>query len=85
MNDNEDFVNAFLKIKPFKKEYGAYSEKAIKKLLAVMRIGTQWNEDDICEQTRNRIQSIINGDIDEKIKRTNGSHFQPIIRFSGTS
>ena len=33
------FVEAFLKVKPFKKEYGAYSEKATKKLLQVMRVG----------------------------------------------
>ena len=83
LNDNEDFVNAFLKIKPFKKEYGAYSEKAIKKLLAVMRMGTQWNEDDICEQTRNRIQSIINGDIDEKIKERMGRTFSQLSDFQG--
>lgn len=83
LNDNEDFVNAFLKIKPFKKEYGAYSEKAIKKLLAVMRIGTLWNEDDICEQTRNRIQSIINGDIDEKIKERMGRTFSQLSDFQG--
>ena len=83
LNDNEDFVNAFLKIKPFKKEYGAYSEKAIKKLLAVMRMGTQWNEDDICEQTRNRIQSIINGVIDEKIKERMGRTFSQLSDFQG--
>ena len=83
LNDNDDFVNAFLKIKPFKKEYGAYSEKAIKKLLAVMRMGTQWNEDDICEQTRNRIQSIINGDIDEKIKERMGRTFSQLSDFQG--
>lgn len=83
LNDNEDFVNAFLKIKPFKKEYGAYSEKAIKKLLAVMRIGALWNEDDICEQTRNRIQSIINGVIDEKIKERMGRTFSQLSDFQG--
>ena len=83
LNDNEDFVNAFLKIKPFKKEYGAYSEKAIKKLLAVMRMGDLWNETDICEQTRNRIQSIINGDIDEKIKERMGRTFSQLSDFQG--
>ena len=36
------FVQAFLKVKPFKAEYGAYSEKAIKKLLQVMRAGRHW-------------------------------------------
>lgn len=81
--DNDDFVNAFLKIKPFKKEYRAYSEKAIKKLLAVMRMGNLWNEVDICEQTRNRIQSIINGDIDEKIKERMNRTFSQLSDFQG--
>lgn len=83
LNDNEDFVNAFLKIKPFKKEYGAYSEKAIKKLLAVMRMGDLWNETDICEQTRDRIQNIIKGDIDEKIKDRLGRTFSQLSDFQG--
>ncbi len=42
-----DFVEAFKNIPPFKKEYGAYSEKAIKKLLSVMRVGSLWREEDL--------------------------------------
>ena len=83
LKDNDDFVNAFLKIKPFEKEYGAYSEKAVKKLLAVMRIGSQWNEANICEQTKNRIQSIIKGEIDEKIKERMGRTFCQLSDFQG--
>ena len=83
LKDNDDFVNAFLKIKPFEKEYGAYSEKAVKKLLAVMRIGSQWNEANICEQTRNRIQSTIKGEIDEKIKERMGRTFFQLSDFQG--
>jgi CRISPR-associated endonuclease Csn1 len=35
---SEDFADIFKKIKPFEKDYGAYSEKALKKLLPLMRI-----------------------------------------------
>jgi CRISPR-associated endonuclease Csn1 len=36
----ETFVEAFTNMRPFKSEYGAYSEKAIKKLLEPMRKGS---------------------------------------------
>lgn len=60
----DTFVSAFGKIKPFKKEYGAYSEKAIKKLLSVMRRGSLWNEADI----PSCVNDFISGNVDEKIK-----------------
>lgn len=59
----ETFVEELKKIPSFKKEYGAYSEKAIKKLLSVMRMGSMWHEEDIPES----VDAIINGKIDEKI------------------
>ncbi len=55
----DDFVEALKKLPPFKKEYGAYSEKAIKKLLALMRMGKYWDESKINEYTKLRIQSIV--------------------------
>lgn len=58
----------FKKVKPFKKEYGAFSEKAIKKFLPLMRMGKYWNYDEIDDKTKDRIQKIINGEYDEKIK-----------------
>ncbi|KXA36902.1 type II CRISPR RNA-guided endonuclease Cas9 [Prevotella corporis] len=72
LNSDDAFVSSFLKVKPFKKDYGAYSEKAVKKLLAVMRMGSMWSEANICEETQNRIRSIIRGDIEEKIKERMG-------------
>lgn len=86
IQNDDNFVNAFLRIKPFKKDYGAYSEKAIKKLLAVMRMGSLWNEADICEETKVRIQHIIVGDIDEKTKERmggNGRLFTQLSDFQG--
>jgi len=54
----DDFVEIFSKFPPFKKEYGAYSEKAIKKLLPLMRMGKYWDESSITFDTKNRIESI---------------------------
>jgi CRISPR-associated endonuclease Csn1 len=45
--DEERFVENFKKYPLIKSEYGSYSEKAIKKLLPLMRIGKYWNEDEI--------------------------------------
>lgn len=65
---DETFVETFIKFPPFKNEYGAYSAKAIKKLLPLMRIGKYWNEADIDTNTRDRIEKIISGEYDETIK-----------------
>ncbi|MCR5298719.1 MAG: type II CRISPR RNA-guided endonuclease Cas9 [Paludibacteraceae bacterium] len=64
----ESFADVFAKIKPFKKDYGSYSEKAIKKLLPLMRMGKYWKADDIDANTKDRINKIINGEYDEKIR-----------------
>lgn len=79
------FVEAFCKIKPFKKEYGSYSEKAIKKLLPLMRMGNYWKAEAIDNKTLDRIGKIITGEYDESIKNrvrekainlTDVSHFR---------
>jgi len=81
----EDFVDIFKKFPPFKKEYGAYSEKAIKKLLPLMRKGKYWDINNIDEKTRNRIDRIITGEYDENMQNrvrekaidlTDVSHFK---------
>lgn len=64
----ESFIEVFTKIKPFKKEYGSYSEKAIKKLLPLMRMGKYWSADSIDAKTKERIDKIITGEYDENIK-----------------
>ncbi|MCT4012244.1 type II CRISPR RNA-guided endonuclease Cas9 [Elizabethkingia anophelis] len=45
--DENSFFEAFKKFPPFKSEYGAFSEKAIKKLLPLMRLGKYWDDDEI--------------------------------------
>ena len=64
----ESFAEIFSKIKPFKKDYGSYSEKAIKKLLPLMRMGKYWSADAIDTNTKERIDKIITGEYDENIK-----------------
>ena len=86
LKDDDAFVESFLKIKPFEKEYGAYSEKAIKKLLPVMRRGSLWNEADLCPSTKERIANILQGTIDEKLKKKIGafiSSCQQVSDFQG--
>ena len=63
----EDFVNAFKNIS-FKKEYGAYSEKAIKKLLSVMRIGSLWKEEDLPHDLLKKYQQNISEEADINIQ-----------------
>lgn len=85
-NLSEDFADVFKKIKPFDKDYGAYSEKAIKKLLPLMRIGKYWQEEAIHKQTKNRIEKIINGEVDKKIRdrvRDKAFHLNTINNFRG--
>jgi len=66
--DELSFVENFKKIPPFKSEFGSFSEKAIKKLLPLMRLGRYWRWENIDQKTRSRIAKIINGEYDEEIK-----------------
>ena len=83
--DQESFVEAFRKTPPFGSDYGSFSEKAIKKLLSLMRLGKYWSWQDIDTQSRTRIEKILCGEYDETIKNqirekalhlTSESHFQ---------
>lgn len=64
---NNEFVEIFRKYPPYKSEYGAYSVKALKKMLPLMRLGKYWSQDAIHPHTAERIEKIINGEYDEKI------------------
>ena len=82
----ERFVEIFLKIPPFDKDYGSYSAKAIKKLLPLMRMGKYWNENEIDERTRSRIDKIISGEYDEAIQtrvREKAIHLDEVSSFKG--
>lgn len=82
----DGFVEKLRKQKPFAADYGAYSLKATKKLLALMRRGEQWHECDIDEHTRQRIEHIITGEYDQHISdrvREKCSSLQQIQDFQG--
>lgn len=64
---DDRFADVFKKLPPFKKEYGAYSAKAIKKLLPLMRMGKYWELSNIDDKTKERIDKIITGEWDENI------------------
>ena len=84
--DLKSFVAAFKRFPPFKNEYGAYSEKAIKKLLPLMRMGKYWSKNDFHPETKSRIEKILNGEFDEKIgdrARKNSFHLNKIENFKG--
>ena len=84
---SDSFAEVFSKVKPFKKDYGSYSEKAIKKLLPLMRMGKYWSVDNIENKTKERIDKILTGEYDENIKNrvrekainlTNIEHFRSL-------
>jgi CRISPR-associated endonuclease Csn1 len=67
----EDFVEAFKKYPRIEKEYGAYSEKALKKLLPLMRSGKHWQEDEVIDKIpdyQKNIQMLL-GNLAEKEAR----------------
>ena len=82
----EEFVNTFKQCSVGSKDYGSFSEKAIKRLLPLMRMGKYWNEDDIDSKTRSRINNILDGVVDANISdrvREKTTHMQAITDFQG--
>jgi len=55
----ESFIENFKKFSPFNSDYGSYSEKAIKKLLPLMRMGKYFDERMISHGVKERILSIM--------------------------
>lgn len=82
--DCEAFVDA-LKGCVFEREYGAYSQKAIKKLLSLMRRGVYWNDNNIDIKTRSRIENIINGEFDSSIDDRTRQNTLSIVNNSNIS
>lgn len=65
--DKDAFTAAFVSARPFATDYGAYSEKAVKKLLALMRMGKYWDAENIDSTTRGQIDKLLTGEWDETI------------------
>lgn len=84
--DESSFVENFIKFKPFASDYGSYSEKAIKKLLPLMRIGKYWSWEAIETKTKDKIQKILSGEYDDAIKtrvREKAIHLTEPFQFQG--
>ena len=84
--DEQSFIDAFIKYPPFENKYASYSLKAIKKLLPLMRMGKYWDENNIDKKTQERIDKIISGEYDEKIKnrvREKAFHLNDVNDFKG--
>lgn len=80
------FVEEFKKFPPFKSEYGAFSEKAIKKLLPLIRTGKYWSWNAIDDNSKEKIGKIITGEYDENIKnriREKAIHLTEQNHFNG--
>ena len=81
-----EFVEAFLSAAAFKKDYGAYSRKAIKRLLPLLRRGKYWSAENIDTKTKTRIENIIDGVADDSINertREKLTAFSDISQFQG--
>ena len=66
--DKDSFVESFKKFKPYPSEYGSFSEKAIRKLLPLMRFGAHWDFNHIDKNTQKRIEDLIIGVENEEIR-----------------
>ncbi len=84
--NRDSFVQAFRNIPPYDSDYAAFSEKALKKLLTLMRRGKYWSFDAIDSNTQARIEKIITGEYDERIKdrvRKHAIHLNAPEHFQG--
>lgn len=84
--NKDTFVDAFKKFPPFKNEYGSFSEKAVKKLLPLLRLGKYWNWDAIDQSSQKRIRKILTGEYDDNIKdrvREKALHLTEERQFQG--
>lgn len=86
----EVFAETMAKLPPYNNTYGAYSLKAIRKLLPLMRVGKYWNESDILSEagTIDRIKKIITGEFDPDIRNrvrehSERFHLEKITDFQG--
>lgn len=81
-----DTVNKLKSVKFEEEDYGSYSEKAIKKLLSLMRAGRYWDEAVIESSVKDRIEKLLSGeygsDIDDRL-RERVAGLQSVTDFQG--
>ncbi len=68
LNLTASALEPFNTVPPFKKDYGSFSTKALNKLLPLMRKGKYWVEENINPKTKDRIDKLLTGEFDEKIR-----------------
>lgn len=75
----ENFAKAFDRLTIYKeKDYGAYSAKAIGRLLPLMRCGRYWNAEAIDAKTRQRIEHIMTGESDDSLTNRERERFKEL-------
>ncbi|MBV7533003.1 type II CRISPR RNA-guided endonuclease Cas9 [Chitinophaga sp. sic0106] len=80
------FADVFIKFPPFENQYGAYSYKATRKLLQLMRWGNSWSYDAVDSNTKTRIEKILTGEYDPEIPervREKTMQLQHVTDFQG--
>jgi CRISPR-associated endonuclease Csn1 len=85
-NLNKESKKKLQKAPLLKSDYANYSEKSVKKILALLRYGKYWDYEKIDENTNKRIQRIIDGEIDENLDddiREKLKDFENIEDFQG--
>lgn len=85
-NFSEESIQKLKTVKFDDDDYGAYSEKATRKLLAIMRAGKYWHEDMIDSCTCGRIEKLLSGEFDKNINnrvREKVKNFSAISDFQG--
>ena len=58
--DAPSFVGSFSQFPPFPKAAASYSEKALKKILPLMRLGKYWNANALSPETHQRVSQVMN-------------------------
>jgi len=64
---SKEIYKRFAETSSFEKEYGSFSEKSLKKLLPLMRVGKYFSINEIDNETKGRIVKVINAEFDETI------------------
>jgi CRISPR-associated endonuclease Csn1 len=82
----ENIAKAVSNLPAYASQYGAYSTKALNKLLPLMRCGNRWSASAIHSDTLTRIEKITTGEYDEEIdERTRDlmTHLTTLDQFQG--
>jgi len=62
-----DLIPSILDVSTFKKEYGSYSVKALKKIVPLMRVDSMWAVKNVHKNILQRIDKIVDAEYDDNI------------------